>query len=105
MERPIARVRAEDWVRAHRLGLLITITIIAVLYSPNFKKLFTVWSNDENYSHGFFVPIAFLWMLWRQKRELAATEVSPRSWGIVVVLMALLQLAAGTLGAENFIAH
>jgi len=105
IERPASRVRAGEWVRSHRWPLLGTIAAIALLYASNFAQLFSVWSTDENYSHGFFVPIAFVWMLWRQRRELASTEVSPRWWGIVVVLLALLQLAAGTLGAEYFVAH
>jgi exosortase len=105
VERPDSRVRAGEWVRSHRWLLLATMAAIALLYSSNFAQLFSVWSTDENYSHGFFVPIAFVWMLWRQRRELASVEVSPRSWGIVIVLLALLQLAAGTLGAEYFVAH
>jgi exosortase len=105
VERPASRVRAGEWVRSYRWPLLATIAAIAVLYASNFEQLFSVWSTDENYSHGFFVPIAFVWMLWRQRRELESTEVSPRSWGIVIVLLALLQLAAGTLGAEYFVAH
>jgi exosortase len=76
-----------------------------MLYATNFEKLFSDWSADENYSHGFFVPIAFFWMLWRQRHELESTKVSPRWWGILIVFMALLQLAAGTMGAENFVAH
>jgi exosortase len=76
-----------------------------MLYATNFEKLFSDWSVDENYSHGFFVPIAFFWMLWRQRHELESTKVSPRWWGILIVFMALLQLAAGTMGAENFVAH
>lgn len=78
---------------------------ITLLYAKNFEKLFSDWSIDENYSHGFFVPLAFFWMLWRQRQELERTRVSPCSWGILIVLIALLQLAAGTWGAENFVAH
>lgn len=92
-------------MRSHRWPLLIVVATIGMLYAPNFKKLFSDWSVDENYSHGFFVPIAFFWMLWRQKRELGIAKVSPCSWGILIVLIAVLQLAAGTLGAENFVAH
>ncbi|MGB8543334.1 MAG: exosortase [Candidatus Acidiferrales bacterium] len=85
--------------------MLITLAAIGVLYAPNFAKLFSDWSVDENYSHGFFVPVAFFWMLWRQRHQLENIRVSPRSWGILIVLFALVQLAAGTWGAENFVAH
>ena len=96
---------AREWVRSHRWPLLIVVASIALLYARNFAKLFSDWSIDENYSHGFFVPIVFVWMLWRQRHELETVKVSPRWWGILVVLMALAQLAAGTMGAENFVAH
>ena len=105
VESPATRVKAGEWVRAHRWPLLVVIAALAMLYATNFKKLFSDWSVDENYSHGFFVPIAFFWMLWRQRHELESTRVSPRWWGILIVFMALLQLAAGTMGAENFVAH
>jgi exosortase len=99
------RVKAGEWVRAHRWPLLAVIAALSMLYATNFEKLFSDWSVDENYSHGFFVPIAFFWMLWRQRHELESTKVSPRWWGMLIVFMALLQLAAGTMGAENFVAH
>ena len=98
-------MRAGEWVRSHRWPLLITLAAVGVLYATNFAKLFSDWSVDENYSHGFFVPIAFFWMLWRQRDQLEKIKVSPRSWGILIVLLALVQLAAGTWGAENFVAH
>lgn len=100
-----SHMRAGEWVRSHRWPLLITSAAIGILYATNFAKLFSDWSVDENYSHGFFVPLAFFWMLWRQRQELENIKISPRSWGILIVLFALIQLAAGTWGAENFVAH
>jgi exosortase len=105
VESTTTAVSAGEWVRSHRWLLLIVVAAIGMLYATNFEKLFSDWSVDENYSHGFFVPIAFFWMLWRQRHELESTKVSPRWWGILIVIMALLQLAAGTMGAENFVAH
>jgi exosortase len=105
VESTTTAVSAGEWVRSHRWPLLIVVATIGMLYATNFEKLFSDWSVDENYSHGFFVPIAFFWMLWRQRHELESTKVSPRWWGILIVFMALLQLAAGTMGAENFVAH
>jgi len=105
VDSPTPPVSAGKWVRLHRWPLLIVAAAIVLLYAANFAKLFSDWSVDENYSHGFFVPVAFFWMLWRQRHKLGSTKVLPRAWGIIIVLVALLQLAAGTLGAENFVAH
>jgi exosortase len=105
VESTTTAVGAGEWVRSHRWPLLTIVAAIVILYAKNFEKLFSDWSVDENYSHGFFVPVAFFWMLWRQRHELESTKVVPSWWGILIVVLALLQLAAGTMGAENFVAH
>jgi len=105
METPANLVTAEGWARAHKWALAVTGALVLILYATNFVKLFGDWTIDPNYSHGFFVPLAFFWMLWQTRGQLAAVKVAPRSWGLAIVVLALLQLAAGTLGAENFIAH
>jgi exosortase len=76
-----------------------------LLYSVNFAKLASDWWSDENYSHGFIVPVVFFWILWQRRKELGNSRVLPQPWALLIVLFALVQLAAGTWGAENFIAH
>jgi exosortase len=75
------------------------------LYRHAFVKLVDDWVNDPNYTHGFVVPLASIWIVWSMRRTLARTEVEPKTWGLLVIAFALLQLLAGTLGAENFVAH
>ncbi|HEV3206652.1 MAG TPA: exosortase [Terriglobales bacterium] len=94
-----------DWVREHRLGLLITAGLFLLLYGLNFVKLASDWWNDPNYSHGFLVPVAFFWMVWQKREELGNAPRVPQTWGLGVVILGLLQLIAGTWGAENFVAH
>jgi exosortase len=93
------------WVRMHKWPLLATAVLVVVLYAVNFAKLASDWWNDENYSHGYIVPVVFFWILWQRRNELAISKVVPRPWGLTIVVLALLQLAAGTWGAENFVAH
>jgi exosortase len=94
-----------DWVREHRLELLITAGLFLLLYGLNFVKLASDWWNDPNYSHGFLVPVAFLWMVWQKREELGNARRVPQTWGLGVIILGLLQLIAGTWGAENFVAH
>ena len=102
---PLGPVTVGCWARANRWPLLVTGLLVVVLYAVNFAKLVADWWNDENYSHGFIVPLVFFWMLWRRRDELANSQLQPRPWALVIVILALLQLAAGTWGAENFVAH
>ena len=94
-----------DWAREHRLELLITAGLFLLLYGLNFVKLASDWWNDPNYSHGFLVPVAFFWMVWQKREELGNAPRVPQTWGLGVVILGLLQLIAGTWGAENFVAH
>lgn len=93
------------WGREYKWPLLMIAALVLVLYSANFSELYSDWKSDENYSHGFAVPAVFLWMLWQRRNKLANAELSPRPWALVIVILALLQLAAGTWAAENFVAH
>jgi exosortase len=93
------------WVHTHKWPLLFTAVLVVLLYATNFTKLWSDWWSDENYTHGFLVPVAFFWMLWQRRSELAKAKVLPQSWALVIVILALVQLAAGSWGAENFVAQ
>lgn len=103
---PTTRIlKSGDWVRTHWLPLLVTAALFIMLYAVNFVKLFEDWRSDENYSHGFIVPLVFGWMLWQRREKLANCKMSPRPWALAIIFFAVIQLVAGTLGAENFVAH
>jgi exosortase len=105
-KQPAARsATVREWVRAEKLGLVVTGVLVLILYARNFTMLWSDWKNDENYSHGFLVPVAFLWMLWERRDKLANAKVYPQLWALGIVLLSLLQLVLGTWGAENFTAH
>lgn len=85
--------------------LVIVAALFVLTYASNFRKLFLDWGLDENYSHGYIVPVVFAFLLWQRRKQIAETEVSPRWWGILIVAAGLFQLALGRLAAENFVAH
>ena len=75
----------------------------AALYWTVLTKLVADWSADDNYSHGFLiVPIA-LYFAWERREQLRAAPVRPSGVGLAVVVMSILVLALGTLGAELFL--
>jgi exosortase len=103
---PATRIlKSGDWVRTNWMPLLVTAALFIMLYTSNFAKLFEDWRDDENYSHGFIVPLVFGWMLWQRREKLSNCRMSPRPWALLIVFFAVIQLVAGTLGAENFVAH
>ena len=79
--------------------------LIGWLYSSILFHLGEQWSNDSNFSHGFFVPAFSLFVLWQDRDRLAREPRDPSSWGLLIVVFALIVLVAGVLGAELFLSR
>jgi exosortase len=74
-----------------------------LLYAGVVKDLVRDWANDDNYSHGFLiVPIA-AYLIWERREALRRAAIAPSAVGLVAVLLGLVLLVAGTLGAELFL--
>ena len=85
-------------------GLLLLATLLA-LYLRVGVGLATQWWNDPNYSHGFFVPILAVWVLWQSRQQLEEITPQPSWWGLAIILAAMALLIVGTLGAELYLSR
>lgn len=76
---------------------------LAFLYANVLAKLSLDWWTDENYSHGLLVPFVIGFIVWSEFGALKkAVEKPSVFFGFALVLLALLLLLGGTLGAELF---
>jgi exosortase len=79
--------------------------LIAWLYASILARLFLQWvgpSRDPNFEHGIFVPLFALFVLWQNRKKLNAIESEPSWAGLPLVVLSLLMLVLGVLGAELF---
>ena len=84
-------------------GALLLLT--AWLYASILARLFLQWvgpNSDPNFEHGIFVPLFALFVLWQDRKKLTAIESSPSWAGLPLVVLGLLMLVTGVLGAELF---
>jgi len=82
--------------------LYIIGALVLLMYLPVLKDLVMDWYEDSNYSHGFLIIPVSIWLIWRQREELAKIRLSTSSWGLVGILAALALFIIGTAGAEYF---
>jgi exosortase len=75
------------------------------LYASVLRHLVGQWAHDPNYSHGFFVPLFSLFVVWSEREKLRKLPVAPSATGLLVLLFGLAVLSAGTLGAELFLSR
>jgi exosortase len=98
MSAPVGRRTA--WWQA-----VVLIALVAWLYSSVLFRLALQWWTDPNFSHGFFVPAFSLFVLWQNRSRLATMPRSPSSWGLPIIIVGLLTLVIGVLGAELFLSR
>jgi exosortase len=100
-ERPPQPALSHDW----RWQRLLLLGLVGCLYGAILFHLARQWSNDANFSHGFFVPIFSLFVLWQDRARLARQPDKPSNWGLLIILAALSVLVLGVLGAELFLSR
>lgn len=70
---------------ARTLALLCAVALF-VCYSSVLKGMWDQWSTDEDMSHGFFVPLAIAWVVWRERKAWGAIPPEPANgWGFAAL--------------------
>lgn len=80
--------------------------LIGWLYASVVTRLFLQWvgpHSDPNFQHGIFVPIFALFVLWQDRKQLAAITPAPSWSGFPLVVLSMLVLVLGILGADIFL--
>jgi exosortase len=75
------------------------------LYFATLHRLVLQWWHDPNFSHGFFVPLFAAFVLWRERSRLATIQLRPSWSGLFLLLLGLLMLVLGQMGAELFLSR
>ena len=75
------------------------------MYWATLARLLNQWSHDQNFSHGFFVPLFSAFVVWQDRRRLARIEPRPSWSGLAVLAAGLCLLIVGQMGAEIFLAR
>lgn len=92
-------------VKAHGVAATLVVGGILLAYWSTMTGLVDAWSNDDNYSHGFFIVPLAAYFAWERRAAFLAAPHRPAWPGLLAVAGGLLLLVAGTLGAEFFLAR
>jgi exosortase D (VPLPA-CTERM-specific) len=88
--------------RAGFIALVATLIAIAV-FSPALLGLVGRWMGQEEYAHGFLIPVVAIWLLWSRRDALRASIGRPLWTGPIIVLIAAAMHVIGTLSVmPNF---
>jgi len=78
----VAVTTTRDSTRIVGMGGLAALAIILPLW-PTFASMIAIWNRDSTFTHGYFIPLLSGYLLWLDRRALAATEIKPASAALV----------------------
>ena len=91
-----------DALKMYKYQLFACLLLLVATYYSIVPPMVMQWYQDDNYSHGFIVPLIAGFFLYERREELKRTLIAPWWPGIVVVAAGVIQLLAGWLGTELF---
>ena len=92
--RPAAPTLTQSRVQAPVLNRLLTVyglwIAVAALYWPSSLALNALWTSPahkETYTHGYMVLLISLWLIFRDRKQLAAAPVRPAPQALVALIL------------------
>ncbi|MDD1620953.1 MAG: VPLPA-CTERM-specific exosortase XrtD [Methylococcaceae bacterium] len=72
--------------------------LLFLVFRDSIEEMVTVWSNVEEYSHGFFIPCITVYLIWIRRAELALVpEFKDSIAGLLVLALGLFVFLLGNL--------
>lgn len=81
--------------------LLVALGGLGYLYAESLLVLGHAWFEDDNYSHGPFIPLISLYLIWSRREALQTVERRGVWWGVAIVAVALAIYVVGQFAAMH----
>ncbi len=91
--------------RAAYLQTVVPVLLLGAMYAQGLAYLVSIWSIDQNYGHGFFIPFISLYLVWSKRAQLQALPWRGSWWGAVLVLAGLALYFVGELATLYVALH
>lgn len=89
---------------ALEIGQIAALAILfLIVFQQTIISLVGDWATDDNYSHGFFIPLVTGYMIWQKRDTLSNYFVNPSVWGLLVLMAGMVLHLVGNIGAELFV--
>ncbi len=82
------------------LPLLLLALAVILLYLPAINEFVYDWWHDDNYSHGFLIPVISGYLLWQKRKVLQNVEIRQNRWGLLLLVFGLALNILGSAAAE-----
>ena len=77
--------------------------LFLILYYPIIFVMVKDWQINDNYSHGYLIPIIVGYMIWAVRKKFEGIKISPNNWGLILIFIGFCQLIISRIGSEYFL--
>jgi len=85
--------------------IIIAAILLTITYWGGLSQLILRWEEQEEYSHGYMIPIITLYFIWLKKDELLQSKFSSSWLGLIIVIPALVIFLIGEVSALYILIH
>lgn len=78
---------------------ILALSLAIIAYWAGLAEAVSRWSNQEEYSHGFLIPLVTLFILWEKRNLINATKGPPMWSGVLISFFAVIIFIVGEISA------
>jgi EpsI family protein len=79
--------------------------LLGYMYADSLAFLFRHWIGSEDYSHGMFVPLISLFLIWQARHRIAEAGIENSWWGLAVISAGLFLYWIGEFATLYVLQH
>jgi exosortase D (VPLPA-CTERM-specific) len=84
---------------------LLATVLLGYMYADSVAFLFGHWTGSEDYSHGMFVPLISLFLIWQARHRIAKAGIENSWWGLAVISAGLFLYWIGEFASLYVLQH
>jgi exosortase D (VPLPA-CTERM-specific) len=81
------------------MSAIVIVLVCIAGFGGALLELIRRWNGQEEYSHGFLIPIVTAWLLWTRRDAIADSIGPPSLAGLVLIALAIIMNIVGELSA------
>ena len=83
----------------------VALALSVWLYWDGLAEAVLRWELQEEYSHGYLIPLVSLFILWEKRFQIASSYQHFSWWGVPIIVVALIILLVGEVSALYMLIH
>lgn len=95
--------KSQETFYTEMVALLAILSAFVGLYYHVILEMAGVWQTNDNYSHGFFIPLISIYMIYGIRHSLSRVPINSSNVGLLLIVIGLGQLYVASVGSEFFL--